>query len=71
MTEQKKWVADPTKDTATQVQEFRQKEQSYKHIIAREKQHCKQQTEQIGRLWHGIVVLSALLALSVMVAVRS
>ena len=68
MTEQKKWVADPTKDTATQVQEFRQKEQSYKHIIAREKQHGKQQTEQIGRLWHGIVVLSALLALSVMVA---
>lgn len=68
MTEQKNKAAASPKDATAQVQEFQQMEQSYKHIIAREKRHCKQQTEQIGRLWHGIVVLSALLALSTMIA---
>lgn len=63
--EQKNRAAAPTKDTATQLQEFREMEQSYKHIIDREKQSGKMKSKKIAKLSTAIAVLSSLLALSV------
>lgn len=57
-------AADPTKDTATQVQEFREMEQTYKEIIAKHKYRRKLQNDKICRLWKGVATLSALLIVS-------
>lgn len=64
--EQKNRAAAPTKDTATQLQEFRDLEQSYKHIIDREKRSGKMKSKKIWKLSTAIAILSSLLALSVL-----
>lgn len=64
MLKKENWAAAPTKDTATQLQEFREMERTYEVIIAKHQHRRKLQNEKICSLWKGVAALSALLIVS-------